>query len=70
MILLRIILIGFIILAIYSIKHPEKTFMSGRRWMYKYDAEPSEMAKDITRFQGIIFSILFTILLLITFIAK
>lgn len=67
MIILRIILIALIILGAVSIKYPGETYMFGRRWMYKDDAELSEFAIDIIKFQGIIAIIFFSILFISTF---
>lgn len=65
--LLRICLLVMIVSEIYSIKNPLKAHMFGRKWMYKNKPEPSEMLQDFIRIQGVAFTIIFSILFLITF---
>lgn len=65
---LRIVSIGMIALAIYSIKNPVKSYMFGRRWMYNEEPEPSEMLQDIIKIQWIVIAIVFTIIFLLSFL--
>jgi hypothetical protein len=66
MYILAIVLIVFLIMAVYQLIYPRKAFMFGKRRQFKGNVEPSNFAIFLTRLSAI-FAILIILLMFYMF---
>lgn len=59
-----IIWLPAMLLLVHGIIKPEASFMMGRRWQFKNEAEPSEIAVDMHRLRCIVGAVVMLVFLL------